>query len=180
MDSLVPAPPTSIIPFPAVVHPLKKSLNRFPLSFPASGQYRIDIEARDGLGSGPHNDAATIVIEIQSINQHRPVFIMPALYNATVEIPEVRKHIQMPVARPVRGKYISFVLRHCIRMFFFCGCPHGTTHGAAQVRRVVCHCPGLCLIEFFIKILLKLSLKVLGRREARPNHPAPLRKVIIS
>uniref|UniRef100_A0A182Y7D4 Cadherin domain-containing protein n=1 Tax=Anopheles stephensi TaxID=30069 RepID=A0A182Y7D4_ANOST len=53
-----------------------------------SGQYRIDIEARDGLGSGPHNDAATIVIEIQSINQHRPVFIMPALYNATVEIPE--------------------------------------------------------------------------------------------
>uniref|UniRef100_A0A182NLH4 Cadherin domain-containing protein n=1 Tax=Anopheles dirus TaxID=7168 RepID=A0A182NLH4_9DIPT len=53
-----------------------------------SGQYRIDIEARDGLGSGPHSDAATIVIEIQSINQHRPVFIMPALYNATVEIPE--------------------------------------------------------------------------------------------
>ncbi|XP_058116398.1 cadherin-87A [Anopheles ziemanni] len=53
-----------------------------------SGQYRIEIEARDGLGSGPHSDTATIMIEIQSINQHRPVFIMPALSNATVEIPE--------------------------------------------------------------------------------------------
>ncbi|XP_058466683.1 cadherin-87A isoform X2 [Malaya genurostris] len=53
-----------------------------------NGQYRIEIEARDGLGSGPHSDTAVIMIEIQSINQHRPVFIMPALYNATVEIPE--------------------------------------------------------------------------------------------
>ncbi|XP_050101039.1 cadherin-87A isoform X1 [Anopheles aquasalis] len=53
-----------------------------------SGQYRIEIEARDGLGAGPHSDTATIMIEIQSINQHRPVFIMPALYNATVELPE--------------------------------------------------------------------------------------------
>ncbi|ETN58359.1 hypothetical protein AND_010057 [Anopheles darlingi] len=51
-------------------------------------QYRIEIEARDGLGAGPHSDTATIMIEIQSINQHRPVFIMPALYNATVELPE--------------------------------------------------------------------------------------------
>ncbi|XP_058058428.1 cadherin-87A [Anopheles bellator] len=53
-----------------------------------SGQYRIEIEARDGLGAGPHSDTATIMIDIQSINQHRPVFIMPALYNATVELPE--------------------------------------------------------------------------------------------
>ncbi|XP_055623372.1 cadherin-87A [Toxorhynchites rutilus septentrionalis] len=53
-----------------------------------NGQYRIEIEARDGLGSGPHSDKATIMIEVQSINQHRPVFVMPALYNATVEIPE--------------------------------------------------------------------------------------------
>ncbi|XP_055524329.1 cadherin-87A [Wyeomyia smithii] len=53
-----------------------------------NGQYRIEIEARDGLGSGPHSDTAVIMIEIQSINQHRPVFIMPALYNASVEIPE--------------------------------------------------------------------------------------------
>ncbi|XP_053682239.1 cadherin-87A [Sabethes cyaneus] len=53
-----------------------------------NGQYRIEIEARDGLGSGPYSDTAVIMIEIQSINQHRPVFIMPALYNASVEIPE--------------------------------------------------------------------------------------------
>ncbi|XP_055585161.1 cadherin-87A [Uranotaenia lowii] len=53
-----------------------------------NGQYSIEIEARDGLGSGPHSDTAEIRIEIQSINQHRPVFIMPALFNATVEIPE--------------------------------------------------------------------------------------------
>ncbi|KAL9694351.1 hypothetical protein quinque_013636 [Culex quinquefasciatus] len=53
-----------------------------------NGRYQIEIEARDGLGSGPHTDTAVIMIEIQSINQHRPVFIMPALYNATVEIPE--------------------------------------------------------------------------------------------
>lgn len=52
------------------------------------GNYRIQIEARDGLGSGPHSDRAEIKIEIQSINQHRPIFIMPALSNATVEIPE--------------------------------------------------------------------------------------------
>jgi Cadherin domain len=53
------------------------------------GKYRLHIEARDELGSGPNTDTAEVIIEVQTINQHRPVFVMPALSNATVEIPEV-------------------------------------------------------------------------------------------
>uniref|UniRef100_A0A336M3D8 CSON011390 protein n=1 Tax=Culicoides sonorensis TaxID=179676 RepID=A0A336M3D8_CULSO len=52
------------------------------------GQFTIEIEARDGVGQGPHTDNAEIIIEVHSINQHRPKFIMPALANATIEIPE--------------------------------------------------------------------------------------------
>lgn len=47
------------------------------------------MEARDELGSGMFTDNAEIIIEIQSINSYRPVFIMPALTNASVELPEV-------------------------------------------------------------------------------------------
>lgn len=54
-----------------------------------AGTYTIKIEARDGLGSGPHSDTADVIINVLEINQHRPVFIMPALSNATVEIVEV-------------------------------------------------------------------------------------------
>lgn len=53
------------------------------------GQYNLKVEARDGLGSGPFTDIADIIINIQSINNYRPVFIMPALYNASVELLEV-------------------------------------------------------------------------------------------
>ena len=53
-----------------------------------TGQFELEIEARDGLGSGPHTDKAKVIIDVQSINQHRPIFVMPALHNATVEIPE--------------------------------------------------------------------------------------------
>lgn len=52
------------------------------------GQYTLKIEARDGIGSGPHTDVAEIVIDVIEVNQHRPMFIMPALSNATVEIQE--------------------------------------------------------------------------------------------
>lgn len=47
------------------------------------------MEARDGLGSGPFSDEAEIIIDIASINNYRPVFIMPALSNASVELQEV-------------------------------------------------------------------------------------------
>lgn len=77
----------------------------FFLLFLIAGNYRIQIEARDGLGSGPHSDLAEIKIEIQSINQHRPIFIMPALSNATVEIPEVSVLYSFAL-------YPSFVLHH--------------------------------------------------------------------
>lgn len=53
------------------------------------GQYKITVEARDGVGFGPNADRAEIVIDVQSINNYRPVFIMPALSNASVEIQEV-------------------------------------------------------------------------------------------
>lgn len=52
------------------------------------GQYMLKVEARDGVGFGPHTDTAEITIDVIEVNQHRPIFIMPALSNATVEIQE--------------------------------------------------------------------------------------------
>ncbi|CRK91477.1 CLUMA_CG005143, isoform A [Clunio marinus] len=52
------------------------------------GQYILKVEARDGIGFGPHTATTEIVIDVIEVNQHRPVFIMPALSNATVEIQE--------------------------------------------------------------------------------------------
>lgn len=68
-------------PDSGILYPRKSLLGQ-------KGQFTIEIEARDGLGQGPYTDNAEIIIEVHSINQHRPVFIMPALTNATVEIPE--------------------------------------------------------------------------------------------
>lgn len=53
------------------------------------GQYKLTVEARDGLGFGPNADRADVVIDVQSVNNYRPIFIMPALSNASVEIQEV-------------------------------------------------------------------------------------------
>lgn len=53
------------------------------------GQYKLNVEARDGLGFGPNADKADVVIDVQSVNNYRPIFIMPALSNASVEIQEV-------------------------------------------------------------------------------------------
>lgn len=51
------------------------------------GNYTLRIEARDDLGNGPHSDTADIHIRVHSINHFHPVFVMPALTNATVELP---------------------------------------------------------------------------------------------
>ncbi|XP_059616920.1 cadherin-87A [Phlebotomus argentipes] len=51
------------------------------------GHYQLLVEARDGKGTGPYSDTAEIAIEVSSVNQHRPVFIMPALNKALIEIP---------------------------------------------------------------------------------------------
>lgn len=55
-----------------------------------TGSYAMTVEARDGLGFGPNTDTAEMVVDVQSVNNYRPVFIMPALSNASVEIQEVR------------------------------------------------------------------------------------------
>lgn len=68
-------------------------MSKFFLIFFILGKYVLDIEARDGLGSGPFSDQAKIIIEIKSINSYRPVFIMPALTNASVELQEVNFQI---------------------------------------------------------------------------------------
>lgn len=54
--------------------------------FVFTGKFVLQVEARDGLGTGPFTDNAEIVIEIQSINNHRPVITNPALTNSTVDI----------------------------------------------------------------------------------------------
>lgn len=51
------------------------------------GNYTLRVEARDGLGSGPHSATTEVLVHVQSINRHQPVFVMPALSNATVELP---------------------------------------------------------------------------------------------
>lgn len=55
-----------------------------------SGKFVLQVEARDGLGTGPFTDHAEIVIDIQSINNHRPVITNPALTNSSVDIQGVR------------------------------------------------------------------------------------------
>jgi hypothetical protein len=47
------------------------------------------VEGRDEDGKGPYADTTTIDIEIRDVNQNKPVFIMPSLPNATIEVPEV-------------------------------------------------------------------------------------------
>lgn len=54
-----------------------------------AGSYRIEVEARDKAGHGPHSDRCYIDVRVIPVNQHKPEFIMPELPNATVEVPEV-------------------------------------------------------------------------------------------
>ncbi|XP_045467864.1 cadherin-87A isoform X2 [Harmonia axyridis] len=51
-------------------------------------QYRLVVEARDEAGNGKFSDRAVIHIQVLNVNDHKPVFIMPALYNSTVEVTE--------------------------------------------------------------------------------------------
>jgi hypothetical protein len=52
-------------------------------------EFHLVVEGRDEEGNGPHADTTTIDIEIHDVNQNKPVFIMPSLPNATIEVPEV-------------------------------------------------------------------------------------------
>ncbi|PSN52632.1 hypothetical protein C0J52_14597, partial [Blattella germanica] len=51
-------------------------------------QFHLVVEGRDEDGNGPHADIANIDIEIHDVNLHQPVFAIPSLQNATVEVPE--------------------------------------------------------------------------------------------
>lgn len=50
--------------------------------------FHLVVEARDGAGNGQFTDHTAIDVEVLDVNQDKPVFIMPALANATVEVPE--------------------------------------------------------------------------------------------
>ncbi|XP_075145328.1 cadherin 87A [Haematobia irritans] len=51
------------------------------------GVYELIIAARDELGHGSAEATTKVVVNIKGVNQHRPVFLNPALSNATIEIP---------------------------------------------------------------------------------------------
>lgn len=53
------------------------------------GVYRLTVSARDTKGEGNLGSFTNVIITIMGVNQHRPVFVMPALSNATIEIPGV-------------------------------------------------------------------------------------------
>lgn len=83
---------TIFVEFMLIRHPMNRRLDielrtknlRKNKNFP--GKFVLQVEARDGLGSGPFTDNAEIVIDIQSINNHRPVITNPALTNSSVDI----------------------------------------------------------------------------------------------
>ncbi|XP_036327722.1 cadherin-87A [Rhagoletis pomonella] len=51
------------------------------------GQYALEVVARDTQGSGTMESRTRVLITVMGVNQHRPVFVIPALSNATIEIP---------------------------------------------------------------------------------------------
>lgn len=51
----------------------------------AAREFVLTVSVNDGL----HTDQAEVRLAVLAVNQHQPSFIMPALPNATVEVPEV-------------------------------------------------------------------------------------------
>ncbi|XP_070137828.1 cadherin-87A [Drosophila bipectinata] len=51
------------------------------------GVYELTISARDTQGSGTMESTATATITVLRVNRHKPEFLIPALSNATIEIP---------------------------------------------------------------------------------------------
>ncbi|XP_013102305.2 cadherin-87A isoform X1 [Stomoxys calcitrans] len=51
------------------------------------GIYELMISARDEQGHGPIEAITKVIINVMGVNQHRPVFLIPASSNATIEIP---------------------------------------------------------------------------------------------
>ena len=53
-----------------------------------SREHMLSVEVRDLNGTGTNFDRATVTINIQSVNQNKPRFIVPSLSNATIRVPE--------------------------------------------------------------------------------------------
>ena len=53
-----------------------------------SPNYDLVIEVRDLNGTGTNLDRASVLITVQSVNQHKPRFLVPSAMNATVRVPE--------------------------------------------------------------------------------------------
>lgn len=51
--------------------------------------HRLTVTAVDGFGSGPHSDAAYVDINVESVNQHSPVWVAPLENQPVLNIPEV-------------------------------------------------------------------------------------------
>ncbi|XP_017083648.2 LOW QUALITY PROTEIN: cadherin-87A [Drosophila eugracilis] len=51
------------------------------------GAYELTISARDTQGSGTMESTAKAIITVLRVNRHKPEFVIPALSNATIEIP---------------------------------------------------------------------------------------------
>lgn len=51
------------------------------------GVYELTISARDTQGSGTMESTARAIITVLKVNRHKPEFLIPALSNATIEIP---------------------------------------------------------------------------------------------
>lgn len=71
--------------------------------------FHLVVEARDGEGNGQFTDHTAIDIEVLDVNQDKPVFIMPALANATVEVPEVRNTVCLNIS----NKFINTLSSFC-------------------------------------------------------------------
>ncbi|XP_049820113.1 cadherin-87A isoform X2 [Aethina tumida] len=50
--------------------------------------FKLVVEARDGGGNGQNTDRATVNVQVLNVNEYEPLFIMPALPNATIEVTE--------------------------------------------------------------------------------------------
>lgn len=64
--------------------------------FNGIGIYNLTVSARDTQGAGTYESTAVVVINVLGVNQHRPLFVIPALSNATIEIPGVSFMIMKP------------------------------------------------------------------------------------
>ncbi|XP_039957046.1 cadherin-87A [Bactrocera tryoni] len=51
------------------------------------GVYALEVVARDTQGSGTMESRTRVLITVMGVNHYRPVFVIPALSNATIEIP---------------------------------------------------------------------------------------------